>query len=289
MFSSEKPSPPLQAPSSLTKLLAILSACTPCLHAEAPIAGPKSTSIFSGETGVTVANQYITRGFVVQDEGISFQPHLDLSAKIYQGDGLIDFASAFIGLWSVIGSTPYEYHGENGNRFTEFDYGLGLTVGFAERWAITCFYNRWTSPAGAYPDGHWISATLEFDDHGIFPGNFSLEPFLQVAHEFGSDLAPGLCFEPGIRPNVTFFEKSDTPVNAALLVMAGLGSGYYGVDYGYLAIGPQLSVPLGFIDPSAGKWTASAECLYYDFGRTTTEVNGKAHDWFIGSKLAVEF
>ena len=272
--------------------LVVLAASITYLHAGVQtVAEPETEaeSLFSGEMGIAVANQYITRGFVVQGEGTSFQPHLDLSVTLYQGDGFINSASAFTGMWAAVGSTPYEGLGKNGGRFTEFDYGFGASITFAKRWTISSFYNRWTSPAGAYEDGHWINATLEFDDHGLFPGTFSLEPFLQIAHEFGSDLAPGLCFEPGIRPNVTFFPESDTPVNAALLVMAGLGRGYYGVDYGYFVTGPQLSIPLGFIDPSAGSWTVTAECLYYDFGSTTTAENGQDHCWLVSLKLSVSF
>ncbi len=268
--------------------LAILAAA--CLQVEAEtIEEPKAESIFSGEIGLTVANQYMTRGFVVQDEGTSFQPHFDLRASFYEGDGFINRASALIGLWSVISSTPYENTEHSGGQFTELDYGLGVSIGFAKRWTFTTFYNRWTSPTGAYEDGDWILAALEFDDHGLFPGTFSLGPFIQILHEFGSDLAPGLCFEPGIRPNVTFFPESPSPVNVGVLMMAGLGSGFYGVDYGYFVIGPQLSVPLGFISPAAEKWTIFAECLYYDYGITTAAENGREHGWLVSLKLTVNF
>lgn len=268
--------------------LAILAVA--CLHVEAQtLEEPKAESILSGEIGLTVANQYMTRGFVVQEEGASFQPHFDLSASLYEGDGFINRASAFIGLWAVISSTPYKDTEHSGGQFTELDYGLGVSIGFAKRWTFTTFYNRWTSPTGAYEDGDWISAALEFDDHGLFPGTFSLGSFLQILHEFGSDLAPGLCFEPGIRPNVTFFPESPSPVNVGVLMMAGLGSGFYGVDYGYFVIGPQLSVPLGFINPAAEKWTFFAECLYYDYGITTSAENGRECGWLISLKLAISF
>ncbi len=74
-----------------------------------------------------------------------------------------------------------------------------------------------------------------------------------------------------------------------MLIIAGLGRGFYGVDYGYLAVGPQLSFPLGFIDPTAGRWTVSMECLYYDFGSTTTAENGQKHSWLVSLKLALTF
>ncbi len=72
-------------------------------------------------------------------------------------------------------------------------------------------------------------------------------------------------------------------------MVAGLGNGFFGVDYGYFASGPQLSVPLGFIHPAAGKWTLFAECLYYDFGMTTAFENGRERSWFASLKLAVSF
>lgn len=258
------------------------------LEAQTVVSPPKEP-LLSGEIGLTVANQYMTRGFVVQNEGISFQPHFDLNVSLYEGDGFINSATALIGLWSVLSSTPYTDTEHSGGQFTELDYGVGLSIGFAERWTFTAFYNRWTSPTGAYEDGDWILAALEFDDHGLFPGTFSLEPFLQVLHEFNSDLAPGLCFEPGIRPNVTFFPESSAPVNVGVLMMAGLGSGFYGVDYGYFAVGPQVSVPLGFIDPAVEKWTVYAECLYYDYGITTTAENGRENSWMLSVKIAVNF
>ena len=283
------PSPASQVLPAMKTFLTTLAACMAChSHTEAQVIPPNDKAIFSGESSITIANQYMTRGFIVQDEGISFQPHLDLSAGLYQGGGLIHSASAFVSLWSAIGSVPYDDR-NNQNHFTEFDYGMGITADLAKRWTITCLYNRWTSPAGVYEDGHWLSMIFEFRDHELFPGNFSLEPFLQVTHEFGSDLAPGLCFEPGVRPNVIFFQESPTPINAGFLIMAGLGNAYYGVDFGYLAAGPQLFIPLKFIDPTAGNWTASVECLFYDFGETTTAANGKNRDWLVGSKLTVEF
>lgn len=269
---------------------ALLAAIATDLRAGTPTADPtEAASIFSGEFGITVANQYITRGFIVQDEGVSFQPYLNLNADLYHGDGFINSASMFLGLWSVISSTPLHGPGDEGNPFTEFDYGLGFSVTFADRWSFTPYYNRWTSPAGAYDDGHWISAAIEFDDHGLIADDFSLHPFLEVLWDPAIEGASGLCFEPGIRPNITLFPDSKAPVNVALLVMAGLGSGYFGETYGYFATGPRVTLPLGFIDSSFEKWSISAEYLYYDFGGMTAAYNGRDHNHLVGFNLAVGF
>ncbi|RYD47052.1 MAG: hypothetical protein EOP85_06215 [Verrucomicrobiaceae bacterium] len=276
--------------SRFSNCLGILATSTACLHggetAASIMTGPEPVPILSVDVGMTVADQYMTRGFVVQDEGISYQPHLDLEANFHQGDGFIHSASVLVGLWSVISSSPY---GDGGNRFTEFDYGTGVTVGFARRWTFTTFYNRWTSPAGAYGDGHWLNGTIEYDDQGLLHGNFSFNPFIQITHDLETASASGLCIEPGFRPTHIFFQDSEMPFTGALLVMAGLGSGYYGDDYGYLAIGPQVSLPLTFMDASAGDWTLSADCLYYDYGRSVTAYNKKSRDLFFSISLNIGF
>ncbi len=263
--------------------------------APASIETPKK-SIFSGDLGVTVANQYNTRGLIIQDDGVTFQPYLNLYANVYKGEGFVNSASIFLGLWSDVSSnTDVSGPGNDGSHFTEFDYGLGFTVNFADRWTFTSFYNRWTSPADGYGDGHWINGTIAFDDTGLLGENLSLKPYLLVLRDLGGDAATGLqknawYIEPGIRPNYTFFAGSETPVNVALLVKAGLGNKFYGGEtYGYIAAGPQITVPLGFIDPSAGKWTASASWLYYDFGSSLEAFNGKSHEQLATFNLSVSF
>lgn len=282
--------------------LAAFAALTTSLHAgtetpaEAPRIEPAAQSIFSGDLGVTVANQYNTRGLIIQDDGVTYQPYVNLYANAYKGQGFINSASVFLGLWSDVSSnSDVSGPGNSGSHFTEFDYGLGFTVNFAKRWSFTSFYNSWTSPADGYGDGHWINATLAFDDSGLLGENFSLKPYLLVLRDLGGDAATGLAknawyIEPGIKPNYTFFAKSDTPVNLALLVKAGLGNKFYdGETYGYLAAGPQVSVPLKFIDPSAGKWTVSAGYLYYDFGSSLEAFNDKSHEQLATFNLAVSF
>lgn len=260
------------------------------LHAGDPaqvaVAEP-APSVFSGAAGITVSNQYMTRGFVVQDEGVSFQPYLSLTATCFRSDGFVSAAATSIDMWSAIGSSPIN-DAVGGDRFTEFDYGLSGSVVFAERLKVALIYNRWTSPAGAYDDGHWISVRMEFDDTGLIVGHFALTPFFQVTHDF-NEAIPGECFEAGIRPGYRFFAESDTPFMASLVIKAGFGSGYFAEDFGYWATGPQLFVPLGFIEPEYGRWGVSAECLHYRYGKLATEANGRDHGIQFGTGLHVEF
>jgi len=262
---------------------------------EAPLQ-PTLKSIFSGEVGVTVANQYNTRGIVVQDDGVTFQPYLNLNAKVYEGQGFINSASLNLGLWSDISSdTDIAGDGNKGSRFTEFDFGLGGSVTFAKRWTLSTFYNEWTSPADAYGDGHWWNATLSYDDSGLLGDNFSIKPYLIVLRDLGGDAPTGLqknswYVEPGIRPNYTFFKDSQSPLNVAFLVKAGLGNEFYGGEtFGYVAAGPQLSTTLGFINPAYGKWTTSLGYLYYKLGDTLEPIKGHDDEHLFTFNVSVGF
>lgn len=257
---------------------------------------PAPTYIFSGDLGVTVANQYNTRGIIVQNDGVSYQPYLNLYAKFYEGEGFISRASLFVGLWADLSSkTNVAGVGSGSRHFTEFDYGVGLNFQFAKRFSFTTFWNQWTSPADAYGDGGFINNTLSFDDSGLISKNFSFKPYFTFLYDLGGDAPTGLerktwYFEPGISPNYTFFSESKTPVNVAILAKAGLGKDFYGGEaYGYFAVGPQVSISLGFIPPQNGKWTVSAGYLYYNLGDTLSPITGKKDENLFSFNLAVSF
>ncbi len=241
--------------------------------AAAPISAPPPPSIFSGDFGVTTANQYNTRGIIVQNDGVTFQPYLDLNAKVFEGDGFINKISLQLNLWSDVSTNKDVSAATSGNKhFTEFDYAFGFNVQFAKRFSLTSVWNRYLSPADGYKDGQFINSTLSYDDSGLLAENFSLQPHFTFLYELPDDGQAGLrakawYFEPGISPNTTLFKKSQAPVNAAFVIKAGLGNKFYaGNTVGYVAFGPQFTASLNFIAPQYGKWTASAGYLYYYLG-----------------------
>lgn len=265
---------------------------TPVL-AEPPAA---KSSIFSGELGVTISNQYNTRGIIVQDEDVTFQPYLNLNVKLYEGDGFVNRVSGILGLWADVSTNGnVSGPGNRGSYFTEFDYGAGLSIAFAKRWSFTTFYNNWTSPADGYGDGSWINGTIAFDDSGLLGPNFSLKPYLIALYDLGGDAPTGLrkeswYFEPGIRPNHTFGSGSSTPINVAILAKAGLGSDFYGGEtYGYFAAGPQITFQLNSIPSGYGRWSATAGYLYYNLGDTLAPIKGSSDEHLFTFHLGVSF
>lgn len=288
-------------PASIRPLaLATLALASTAFAGTEPTSTPASVSapqksIFSGDLGITVANQYNTRGIIVQDQDFTFQPYLNLYAKFYEGQGVVQSASVFLGLWADVSTNGDVSNNGNGSRFTEFDYGLGLTVNFAERWNFTTFYNQWTSPANGYGDGAWVNGTLSFSDAGLISDNFAFKPYITILRDLGGDQPTGLKkntwnFEPGIRPTYTLFADTDQPLNIGVTAKAGLGDEFYGGEtFGYFAVGPQISLPLNFIDASAGKWSASLGYLYYTFGNTLEVVNGRDDEHLYSFNLSVSF
>src|SRR5947208_1067244 len=56
-------------------------------------------SCITGDIGINVVSQYITRGVVLENQGAILQPYMDLYFKFYEGDGFINKASLNVGVW----------------------------------------------------------------------------------------------------------------------------------------------------------------------------------------------
>jgi len=245
----------------------------------APIVEPLKESAITGDLGLTVLNSYNTRGIIVEDTGVVFEPYTDLYFQLYKGDGFINSFSLQAGLWSDLSSSsPLAKPGSTTPHWTEQDWDAGFLVNFAKRFTLSSVFLEYVSPSDAYATGRFINSTLSYDDSEIFSKNFSFKPHLTFLYELPADGHAGLrghswYFEPGVTPNYTFFAGSKLPVNFAIDVKAGLGSAFYaGKTVGYIAVGPVITVPLKFIPEAYGSWNASAAYHYYHLGKTTQDV-----------------
>src|SRR3954468_7611978 len=57
-------------------------------------------SCISGDIGVDVVSQYISRGLIFENQGAIIQPYADLYFKLYEGDGLLTKIQANVGIWN---------------------------------------------------------------------------------------------------------------------------------------------------------------------------------------------
>jgi hypothetical protein len=245
----------------------------------APVTPALQPSAISGDIGVTVLNQYNTRGIIVESKGVITQPYADLYLKLYSGDGFINSFSLQAGIWNDFSSTgQVAKEGHDLQSWTEFDWDAGFIVKFAKRFSLSSVFLQYVSPSDAYRLGRFINSTLSFDDSGLLDKNFSLQPSLTFLYELSGPGHAGLrghswYFSPQIAPNYTFFRHSSTPVTVSVPIYAGLGSGFYaGKTLGYFAFGPQVSVKLGFVPQQFGTWTFSAGYRYYHLGSTTAAI-----------------
>lgn len=267
--------------------------------AEEVNAGPAAPPpLFSGDFGVTVANEYNTRGIIVQNHGATFQPYLDVFAKTYEGAGLINKISLQLDLWSDLSTDDrVAWPGNTQRHFTEFDYAFGFNVKFARHFTFTSVWNKYVSPANGYPDGQFINNTLSFDDTGTFDPHFAFHPYLTFLYELPDDGQAGLkpkawYFEPGIHPSYTFAQGSATPLTFSWVAKFGLGEKFYaGKTFGYFATGPQLSTTLASLQKRYGTWTISVGYLHYYLGRTVAAIapRGSRQQHLVSLSTGVSF
>jgi hypothetical protein len=266
--------------SSLSTALAGTETAAPGKESKA-VTPPCPVSYITGDFGVTFVSEYLSRGIVQlqQNKGVIAQPYLDLYIKLYSGDANswgINSVSAQLSFWSDIGeNTATASKTSTLPNWEEFDWDPGLSVTFAQKFTLLVQYFEFDSPAGAFDTARSIDANLTYDDSALL-GPFSLHPHFTVLWELGAPgfaglKAHGWYYELGIAPSYTFLPKSTYPITAALPVTVGLGDdhGFYqGNTFGYVAVGPSLSVPLAFIPSGFGSWTLTAAYTYYYLGST---------------------
>jgi len=256
---------------------------------EAPAAPPAAAnSYITGDFGVTFTSEYLSRGIVQpkQTKGVIAQPYLDIYIKLYSGSGFINSVSAQLSFWSDIASNK-ETATTNLPSWYEFDWDPGVSVTFAQNFTLLLQYFEFDSPAGAFSTARSLDANLTYNDSPLWTNatlsaaSFGIHPHVTVLYELGAPGFAGLqphgwYYELGIAPSWTFLPKGTYPITLALPVTLGLGDdhGFYaGNTYGYLAVGPSVSVPLAFIPAGFGSWTLTAAYTYYDEGTTVRAAN----------------
>lgn len=230
----------------------------------------KETCI-TGDIGVTMISEYLSRGLVLNSKGVIAQPYLDLYFKLYEGTGFINKITFNFGLWSDINSFVQNQRSTLRNWY-EFDYTPGISVTFAKNFTFTASYFEFDSPGQDFSTARSINLNLAYDDTDLL-GAFALHPHVTVLGELPAPGAAGLApggwyYEIGIAPSYTFAKKSAYPVTFSVPVTTGLGSSnFYGVDnFGYMSAGAQLAVPLAFVPSCYGTWTFSGGYTYYYLG-----------------------
>jgi hypothetical protein len=250
-------------------------------------------SCITGDLGVNVVTQYVSRGLVFENQGAITEPYADLYLRVYQGDGFINKVTVNGGVWDSFQSrhtdagTVTGTPGVSSSRFWyESDITAGVSITFLKNFTITPSYFTFMSPNEAFSQFQGLNLKLAYDDTDLLKA-FALHPEVTVLWELdgkaGTGSSEGVYYEVGIAPGCPIPGVKD--LTFTLPVTAGFGShNFYGrVDskgnvtqdnFGYLSVGANLSYALSFIPKCYGAWTVNGSATYYYLGNVLADFNG---------------
>ena len=239
-------------------------------------------SCITGDIGLAVVSEYVSRGVVQENQGFIAQPYLDLYFKLYEGTGFFNKVSLNAGLWSSLHSnktaaTP----GTSLAAWYEFDWTAGLAVTFAKNFTLTVswFDEEFVSSSTR---GGAVNGNLAYDDTDLL-GAFALHPHAAVLKSMIGNYvgvtggANGWYYEVGIAPGFTLGKGGTYPVAVTIPLTVGLGpETYNGDDFGFFSAGLNASVPLAFVPACYGSWTYTTGVTYILEGKNAAAASAPA-------------
>ncbi len=241
-------------------------------------------SFITGDLGVNVVSQYISRGLIFENQGAIIQPYADLYFKLYEGEGFLNKISLNLGIWNSFHENKTDAGlvsgGSSSTRsWYEFDFTAGLSFTFAKNFVLTPSYFTFLSPNDGFATFQGLNIKLAYDDSDLF-GGFALHPYVQVLFELenkaGNGPDEGIYYEVGIAPSVPL-----GPVTLAFPIYAGFGSNEFYADdeaYGFFSAGMTVSYALTFMPEGYGTWTLTAGGAYYHLGSALESFNPGVRD-----------
>ncbi len=256
---------------------------TPDKDAPPAVVKAADQRLISGDLGLSGISQYISRGLVLNNQGIINQNYADLYFALYQKDtGLLNKVQLNLGIWfdldphstqagTAVGGS---HHDTTLPWWYEFDFTPGFSFTVAKVLTISPSYYVFTSPASAFRTFEGLNINVGLDD-SKWLGAFALHPsftYLRELHNKAGDGADqGNYYEIGITPSF-----AAGPATVSFPVTAGFGSNqFYGKNdgFGYVTPGIQVGIPLKFIPPAYGTYTFTAFYKFYYLGDDLSQFN----------------
>ncbi len=276
--------------------LPTLVAGTKSKETKTVIEKPKAPFI-TGDLGVAVVSEYVSRGVVNENQGAIVQPYLDLYFNMYEGSGFLNKIQLNLGLWSSIhsnrtGATATTTLGS----WYEFDWMPGISFTFAKDFTFTFTYLDFDFVSGGGRAGN-LNFSLGYDDSKLL-GAWAVHPHVTVLKSvIGNPVGvpganQGWYYEVGIAPSHTF-----GPVTLTVPLTVGLGDNkfYGGKTFGYFSAGATAAIPLSFIPETYGKWTLTSGATYYNQSSTAAAASapgltGPGHTrWVFSGQIGTTF
>jgi hypothetical protein len=250
-------------------------------------------SCITGDLGVNIVSEYISHGFVYENQGGIIQPYADLYIRLYQGDGFLNKVTLNLGIWDSFQSRKTDagiaddvgiarHHGSTTDAWYEQDFTPGVSFTFAKNFTFTPSYYAYLSPSDAFLTFQGLNLKLAYDDTDLL-GKFALHPYVNVLFELENKvgLGPdeGVYYEVGIAPSCPV-----GPVTLSVPLTVAFGSnGFYGSvedngslhnePFGFFSAGLNASYAMKFIPECYGTWALTASYTYYYLGNGTVDFN----------------
>lgn len=233
-------------------------------------------SCITGDLGIDITSMYIARGITVENQAAILQPYINLSLRLYEGDGALTKISLDLGLWNSFQSrhtgsgAVFGGGGSTTNAWFESTFTAGLSFVFNKNLTLSPYYRAYMSPNDAFETAQTIGLRAAYDDTDLL-GAWALHPYALVQYDmensssFGTD--EGVYYEVGIAPGMQV-----GPVALSLPIKAGFGSGNYYADnanFGFVSGGVNAEYKLAFVPECLGDWSAHANATYYRLGNGT--------------------
>lgn len=231
---------------------------------------------------VDFTNMYIGRGYMQESGGFIVQPSAVVNYDIIKTDDII--LTANFGTWSSFHDRRTNATESNSFRaaWYEADYTAGLSATMGE-FTVGLSYGWYTSPSGALSEIQEFLVAASYDDSKLL-GPFAVKPMVLIAFETGVGTSDGFdrgtfC-QIGITPGIdlpvsdSWIPRFELPVNVGLSL-----NNYYQEPvnrkddtFGFVTVGPRLSVPLPFGE-GFGVWKLNAAATWWFLGDHPSQFN----------------
>jgi hypothetical protein len=151
-------------------------------------------SCITGDIGINVVSQYVSRGVIFENQGGIIEPYADLYFKLYEGEGFLNKMTLNLGIWNSFHSRHTDAGLVNGSgtsstrSWYEFDFTAGISFTFAKNFTFTPSYFTFLSPNDGFSTFQGLNLKLAYDTTDLF--GFNLAPYAQVCSNWKTKREP---------------------------------------------------------------------------------------------------
>lgn len=248
----------------------------------------------SGSLTIDIYSDYYFRGILQENQGAIVQPAFDLTLNLLKTETkAFQSLDLVFGTWNSLHNGPSGTGGETTDprMWYESDFYAGISIDFLEYLNLTTSYYAYASPNDSFETSEELLFKLSFNDEVLWGDWFGgIQPAIVLAIELentalGKDegVYLGLLFEP----EIFAYEGDAFSFSLTLPMTFGFSlSDYYEDEegdnddfFGYVDVGINGSLPLGFIHSSLENWEISAGVHGMYLGSDNLEVANNDHEF----------